>query len=173
MKRPQIIFTLVYIGVLVQSIQFEIFTSDIEKVSGGDLRLRERFCEVKAKEIQKIFVSCMLFFTFLFDLVIEINRVDLKVLEIDNKIKDLVSWFKNKENHDQQAHNWAPEELHNHTKEYSFYTDDCFSYAMRNGPNQFIQVPNNTLVEGDIIKMLPGQIAPTMIELQPFDFVES
>jgi hypothetical protein len=90
---------------------------------------------MKNKEIQKIFVAGVLFITFLFDLIIEINRVDLKVSEIDNKIKDLVSWFKDPKNRDGQANNWASEELHNHTKEYSFYQDDCFSYAMRKGPN--------------------------------------
>lgn len=44
---------------------------------------------------------------------------------------------------------------------------------MRKGPGQFIQIPNNTLAKGDIIKLLPGDTAPAFIELLPFDIVET
>jgi len=40
---------------------------------------------------------------------------------------------------------------------------------MRGGPGKFQLVPNNTLAEGDIIRLLPGDIAPAFIELIPYD----
>lgn len=40
---------------------------------------------------------------------------------------------------------------------------------MRKGPTKFIEIPNNTLAKGDIIRLLPGDIAPALIELIPFD----
>ena len=35
-----------------------------------------------------------------------------------------------------------------------------------------MQIPINTLAKGDIIKLLPGDIAPALIELLPFDILE-
>ena len=43
---------------------------------------------------------------------------------------------------------------------------------MRGGPGKFHLIPNNTLAEGDIIRLLPGDTAPAFIELLPFDIVK-
>jgi magnesium-transporting ATPase (P-type) len=40
---------------------------------------------------------------------------------------------------------------------------------MRNGPGKFIMIPNNTLAKGDIIRLLPGDTAPALCELIPYD----
>mmetsp|Transcript_5318 Transcript_5318/g.8207 ORF Transcript_5318/g.8207 Transcript_5318/m.8207 type:complete len:129 (+) Transcript_5318:737-1123(+) len=44
---------------------------------------------------------------------------------------------------------------------------------MRKGAGQFMQIPNNTVAKGDIVKLLPGQVAPALIELLPYDIVTS
>jgi len=44
---------------------------------------------------------------------------------------------------------------------------------MRGGPGKFLLVPNNTLVEGDIIRLLPGDTAPSLLELIPYDMTKS
>lgn len=44
---------------------------------------------------------------------------------------------------------------------------------MRKGPTKFIEIPNNTLAKGDIIRLLPGDTAPALIELIPFDIEKS
>ena len=43
---------------------------------------------------------------------------------------------------------------------------------MRKGKGQFIQIPSNTLVQGDIILLQPGDIAPALVQLYPYDFIE-
>lgn len=43
---------------------------------------------------------------------------------------------------------------------------------MRKGPGEFIQIPNNTLAEGDIIQLMPGHTAPSFLELLPFDITK-
>lgn len=43
---------------------------------------------------------------------------------------------------------------------------------MRKESGQFIQIPNNTLVEGDIIKLQPGETAPALVERQDFEVIE-
>lgn len=35
-----------------------------------------------------------------------------------------------------------------------------------------MQVPNNTLVKGDIIKLQQGDLAPALVELQDFEVIE-
>jgi hypothetical protein len=42
---------------------------------------------------------------------------------------------------------------------------------MRKGLNEFMQIPNNTLVEGDIIKLKPGDNVPVQAEFLGYDLV--
>lgn len=126
-----------------------------------------------SKEIEKIVVCSLIFICLSFELILSINRVDYLVSEVDNKIKSLIESFKPHEQA-QKAEERTGQWLHSFkplqdTKEFSFYQNDCFTSAMRKGPTKFIEIPNNTLAEGDIIRLLPGDIAPAFIELKPFD----
>lgn len=47
------------------------------------------------------------------------------------------------------------------TKEFSYY-QSCFTDTLRN--KKWKQVPSNTLAYGDIIRLLKGDVAPTLIE---------
>lgn len=42
---------------------------------------------------------------------------------------------------------------------------------MRKGLNEFTQIPNNTLVEGDIIKLKPGDTIPVLADFLDYDLV--
>ena len=42
---------------------------------------------------------------------------------------------------------------------------------MRQERGTFVMIPNNTLVKGDIIRLLPGNRAPALCELVPYDIV--
>ena len=42
---------------------------------------------------------------------------------------------------------------------------------MRKGVGKFVVIPNNTLAKGDIIRLLPGDTAPALCELIPFDII--
>lgn len=46
-------------------------------------------------------------------------------------------------------------------KEFSYY-QNCFTWTLRNG--EWKKIPNNTLAEGDIIRLLPDDKAPALIE---------
>ena len=52
---------------------------------------------------------------------------------------------------------------HNQEKEFSYY-QNCFTWTNRNG--RWKKIPNNTLAEGDIIKLLPDDTAPALIVAQ-------
>ena len=45
--------------------------------------------------------------------------------------------------------------------EFSYY-QYCFTWTLRGG--EWKKIPNNTLAEGDIIKLLPNDTAPALIE---------
>lgn len=47
-------------------------------------------------------------------------------------------------------------------KEFSYY-QNCFTWAFRNG--EWRKIPSNTLAEGDIIKLLPGDTTPALVKL--------
>lgn len=68
------------------------------------------------------------------------------------------SFIFSKANHDDlfSHHHHA----HQDTAEFSYY-QNCFSWTLRNG--NWKKIPNNTLAEGDIIKLLPDDKAPALI----------
>lgn len=45
-------------------------------------------------------------------------------------------------------------------KEFSYY-QNCFTWTLRD--NEWKKIPNNTLAEGDVIKLLPDDFAPALI----------
>jgi hypothetical protein len=72
----------------------------------------------------------------------------------------------------ESASDWAPSfDPIQESREFSFYQENCFTSTMRNGIGKFGMVPNNTLAKGDIIRLMPGDIAPALCELIPYDIV--
>jgi magnesium-transporting ATPase (P-type) len=124
----------------------------------------------KYKEGEKGFVFLMIFGFLMFEIILEIKRVDYQVLEIDNKIKNLIKKFQSEEKVEDWMNDWNPL---SQTREFSYYQANCFTYAMRKGPNKFIEIPNNTLAEGDIIRLLPGDTAPAFVRLMPFNLEDT
>lgn len=50
----------------------------------------------------------------------------------------------------------------NHQEAEFAYYQKCFSWTLRN--EEWKKIPNNTLAEGDIIKLLPDDTAPAIVE---------
>ena len=115
----------------------------------------------------------VILFSIIINLINCVNRIDYQTLDIDYKLKNLVSNFEKQldENYTPSNNQVFGNEI-NESKEFSFYQDQCFTYAMRKGKGQFIQIPSNTLVQGDIILLQPGDTAPALVKLYPYDFVE-
>ena len=54
----------------------------------------------------------------------------------------------------------------NQDAEFSYY-QNCFTLTLRNG--DWKKIPNNTLAEGDVIKLLPEDKAPALIGLITYE----
>lgn len=103
------------------------------------------------------------------DLVLSVNRIDYQVNEIDFKIQKVVTMFSDVDT--ESAIDWSEQLVaaEGDRGEFSYYKRECFTSTMRLGPGRFIKVPNNTLAKNDIIRLIPGDTAPALIELIPFD----
>jgi len=77
-------------------------------------------------------------FSIIINLVNCVNRIDYQTLDIDYKLKNLVSNFEKQLYANFKTNNKVYGKEINESKEFSFYQDQCFTYAMRKGMGQFI-----------------------------------
>jgi hypothetical protein len=107
------------------------------------------------------------------DVYIQITRLNKRVFSVDirlNKIiNDCQDLFKVSSKpkfvvpplHKRNSAKSKYDETHTNKKEFAYYRQ-CFTDTWRE--NEWKQVPSNTLVKGDIIRLLTGDMAPTLIE---------
>jgi hypothetical protein len=79
-SNPSILLTILFEGITAYEIDYEML---IDYENGQRLR-----------EVQKLIVFVVIMIMIVFDLYLQIKRVDYQILGIDNKIKDLVETFK-------------------------------------------------------------------------------
>jgi hypothetical protein len=105
------------------------------------------------------------------DVYLKIQRLNFRVFNIDSKIQQVIDRFdpdqKGKFNLltsilDNEFDEDRKNGLFNLNQEVEFsYYQNCFSWTLRNG--EWRKIPNNTLAEEDIIKLLPDDTAPALV----------
>ena len=99
----------------------------------------------------------MLLILIIFDISLRVSKLNSQVYNVDAEVKRTLAEFADHVWDDEKS----PFESAPDQKEFSFYKD-CFTPTWRNKKWRF--VPSNTLAAGDIIKLLPGDVAPSYIK---------
>ena len=90
------------------------------------------------------------------DIVFRITTLSSKVYSVDKEVKQILIEYKDLEFNDDESVRKGSNQ-----GEFSYY-QDCFTLAFRE--KEWRRVPSNTLAAGDIIRLLPGEIAPAMLK---------
>lgn len=166
--------SLIFLVLMAYSIDYEALFDGKEAAGVGSeasAGLHSSMRRSTSLQSQKVAVFFVVLALMIFNLILVIHRIDFQVLSIDVKLQALVHKFK-LELETPDAREDSQQLPFQDSKEYSFHEQNCFTWAMRKESGQFIQIPNNTLVQGDIIKLQPGDTAPALVERQDFEIIE-
>ena len=141
---PETILALIYIGIAIHN------TTKL-------MRYREAMDDSTWLLAKHIILIVVLLVLIIFDISLRVFKLNSVVYNVDIEVKRTLAEF--------QDYTWDDEksafESVSCQKEFSFY-EDCFTLAWRN--RRWRRVPSNTLATGDIIKLMPGDVAPAMIK---------
>jgi len=141
---PETILSLSYIGITIYNVTILFKSIDY-------------LVDVKWQLTRHIVLICVLLLLIIFDMALRVSKLTSQVYNVDSEIKKTLAEFESTVWDDERGHFEQPA----CQKEFSFYKD-CFTLTLRNG--RWRQVPSNTLATGDIIKLLPGDLAPAFIK---------
>lgn len=141
---PETILALLYIGITIYNTRKVHFY--LEQIDEGTWLLTKH-----------IILIAVLLTLIILDIALRISKLNSQVYNVDIDVKKTITEFQDIIWDDDQG---LSDSLSSE-KEFSFY-EDCFTLTRRN--NRWRHVPSNTLATGDIIKLMPGDVAPAYVK---------
>ena len=141
---PETLLTLAYTGITIFNTAKLIKFKD--EITEADSLLAKHFVLV-----------VVLLILIIFNMALRVSKLSAEVLNVDTEVRRTLTEFQHTKWDDEDG---SFEDMAS-KKEFSFY-QDCFTLTWRN--KRWRHVPTNTLAKGDIIKLLPGEVAPAMIK---------